>query len=189
MNRDDMLRDAIAKNTDPIFMTNPGDIMEYYKDTYPGYKTNKKGETVRDKQGNPIALWRTKIASGLVGIAKNKKGKKMTLLNTPRRYQSNREQGTASPKSKSEYAALGKKLPPIGQKLRNGEITLTVKGKQDTGKRGGSRDREITVTLKGSAAFDFISNPNFPDFWDAFMPGGADLFEDGEYAIEVTSVE
>src|SRR5260221_9933557 len=167
-------------------MTNPGDIMEYYKDTYPGYKTNKKGETVRDKQGNPIALWRTKIASGLVGIAKNKKGENMSLSNISRRYQSNREQGTASPKSKSEYAALGKKLPPIGQKLRNGEITLTVKGKQDTGKRGGSRERGITVTPQGSSAIGFIRNPNFPDFFDGFMAGGGDLFDRRGYPTERT---
>ena len=55
----------------------------------------------------------------------------------------------------------------------------------------GTRDRTITVTFKGTAAYEFASNPNYPDVWEEY---GVDsqIFEgEGGYetgGLDVTSV-
>lgn len=67
---------------------------------------------------------------------------------------------------KARFKEIGEKLPSIGRTPK-GDVTVTVTGKQDNGRKGGYRERTITVTLKGSDAYSFVNDPNFQTIWDA----------------------
>ena len=181
MTREEMLQAAIIAKTDPRYMTSKAQIIEYYRDTYPGQKKDKRGEITYE--------WKTRIVSDLQGIAKNKQGEDMSRASIARRFQSGRESGApTTAKARAEYAAVGQKLPPIGRQLRGDSITFHIQGDQLPGPRGGlPRKREFDVSFTGAAAQDFITSPSFPAMWEAYGVN-PELFEAGEYALEVTDV-
>lgn len=163
MSREDMLKAAVAKNTDPIFRTSKAEIVDYYKDTYKG-------------------KWASQAAKDLSGTTDTKS----------RDYKSARRNFEGSRISQegktAKWREFGKTLPPIGRKLRDNSITITVEGKQiRDGKKPGQRDRTIVVTFRGSDALTFIEEPTFQDIWDEYQ-FDFDEAEDGEYSLTVTNV-
>ena len=101
------------------------------------------------------------------------------------RYKS--ERVTAA--TRERYETIGKQLPPSSYNPK-GDITITVKGTQSGGTRGGTRDRSFTATFSGSDAYGFVNNPNFRDIYRAmgYPEHVIDKLEEGDYEIDVSSV-
>ena len=172
MDREEMLQAAIERKTDPIFMQSRSAVISYYQDAYG-------------------AAWKSHAAAAIAGTTDKKS---RAYKSASRQFQMDKRTGQerykserVTPATKEKYQALGQELPPIGRSLRKNSITLTVKGDQKAGKRGGTRERTITVTFSGSEGQDFITSPTFRAIWRAY---GVDeeLFEEGDYAIDVSSV-
>jgi len=178
MSKQDMLRDAVNAKTTPVFMSSKADVIDYYRDTYKGQRT--------DKKGNVTYEWKTKLVNDLIGVAKNKKGEDLSRANISRRFQAGRESTNATAKGKGEYETIGKKLPPTGRTLKGDEITINIRGTQ-TDKRQHTRPRDISITLSGNAAKAFVMNPTFDALWDAFGVDLEDITSDG-YEFVISSV-
>jgi hypothetical protein len=170
MSRDDLLRNAIESATAPIYATQKSDIVEYYRENY--------GKN-----------WTVQAALDLSGAAKGSTAYK----SAQRHFQGSRLD--AVPKTAKAQAAqaerfkvLGEKLPPIGRQLKEGQtsITVTVKGTQPNNTAAG-RQRTIEVTFSGNQATQFINDPQYASIWDEYGVE-PDLFEDGDYEIEVSGV-
>lgn len=147
-------------------MTSKADIVEYYKDTY-GQK------------------WTRAIAESLHGSVKNRNGEDVSIKNIQRRFQGDRLEKEMSKRDKGLYEQVGKELPPVGKKLENNTITVTVVGTQ------GGRTRSWTATFTGADAYDFADNPDYRTIFNrlGYPPHVIDMFEgDDEYGIEVVSV-
>jgi hypothetical protein len=160
----DRARDQI---TNTVFLSTKAEVTEYYKDAY-GAKS-----------------WTSRIAKDLHGMIKNKKGENMSVANIQRRFQGGRELKAATQsKTKGEFAALGKTLPPI-RTLKHDTITVTVRGTQKGGTRKGKqrpdRARVFTIAMNASQSQAFADNPTWDLVWDAY--GGfsfGDYDDDGE---------
>lgn len=161
----EMLQRAVDAKTDPVFLTSKSEIWEYYLD--------------RNKEDRSKAA--SEAARALSGESSGK-----AYRNARRNFEGSR----TSPKKGDtpKWREFGKQLPPVSRSPKGGEITITVKGKQALGKRGEPRDRKITVTLRGPDAYKFANEPDFRDIWDAYGGGVDDLFEDGDYEIDVYAV-
>ncbi len=89
-----------------------------------------------------------------------------------------------------EMARVGRTLPPIGKKLPDNQITITVNGEHADG-----RTRSFTARFKGADAYAFANNPGYAAFFYQYNPeylkkGGAyDQFNgDDSGALTVTAV-
>jgi hypothetical protein len=120
--------------------------------------------------------WKSQIASDLSGTPDKKSRAYQSAI---RNFQGDRlaKEG----RDKTRWQALGEKLPPMSLKPKDNQITITIQGTQQ------GRNRIIKVTLSGPQAYAFVNHPNYSDVYEAYGVDG-DLFEDGEYAIEVSSV-
>lgn len=166
MNRDDLLNTAIRAKTDPIHMSTKAQIWEYYLDQNEGNKTKAASAA----------------AQALSGQTSGKE-----YRNQRRNFEGNRINQLGD---KPKWKAFGTQLPEIGRKLKGDSLTLTVKGKQGIykkGKRTGTRERTIEVTFKGANAQGFIEDPSYYSIWDEYGVD-ADLFDEGDYEIEVYAV-
>jgi hypothetical protein len=169
---DDMLQGAIDSKTDPVFMASRAAVTDYYQDTY---GTN----------------WKSHAAAAIAGTTDKSS---RAYKSASRQFQMDKRTGQERYKServtadtRARYESVGKTLPPVGRKLQGDSITITVTGTQKAGKGKGTRERTINVTLKGANAQDFINNPSYGDVWEEYGVD-ADLFDDGDYAIDVSSV-
>jgi len=80
-------------------------------------------------------------------------------------------------------------IDPATGALRGEKITITVYGKQSMGRRREpQRNREISVTLQGDAARQFITNPTYEAIYEAFHVD-PQLFLGGNQEIRVEEVE
>ncbi len=167
----EMLQAAIDRKTDPVYRSSKASVIDYYQDTY-GAKN-----------------WTRRIAEDLYGTVKNRQGQNVSVSNIMRRFQGTRA-SAGEGRSGAVYQELGKKLPSVGRRLRGNELVITVEGKQTGAKGRGERDRTLEATLKGSNAQQFIANPSFYDLWELSeeYSGLGELFEDGDYAIDVYAV-
>lgn len=173
MDRDEMLQRAIIAKTDPVYMQSRSAVIGYYQDTYG-------------------AAWKSHAAAAIAGTTDKKS---RSYKSASRQFQMNKQTGQERYKSekmtaatREKYQALGQKLPPIGRKLRDNSITFHIKGDQQPGPRGGlTRKREFDVSFSGAAAQDFITSPSFEALWEAYGVN-PELFEAGEYALNVTDV-
>ncbi|SRR6266568_1338828 len=171
MSTDDRLNEAVESKTEAAYLSNRIDIAESYQDKY-GLN------------------WRKHIVDDILRV-----NPELKRASVQRQFQHDKRTGQdrylgagrMSGSTKSIYESLGKTLPSTGRKLKGDSITVTVQGKQSMGTRGGTRDRTITVTFKGANAQKFINDPSYRDIWSEFGVE-PDLFEDGDYAIDVYSV-
>lgn len=166
-NRDDLLRQAVEEKTVPVFMTSKSEIVEYYQDTY--------GRN-----------WRVKYTDDVIALRGLPNDRK-TRNTISRQVQG--ERAWKAPRTaaiRKQWEQLGRVLPPIGRKLEGESITIRVLGWQGNG-RGGQRHRDISVTLTGNRAKQFVLNPTFYDLWDAYGVE-PDSFEDGDYSVDVYAV-
>lgn len=170
MRNEKALNDAVEAGSNPVYLQTKLDEVEYYKDTY--------GE----KQ------WRSHMTRDILrslGLPETKKN-----LNTyGRDIQAGRE-NTASKRAdiQARYEKLGHSLPPVSRTPKGDSITITVKGTQSNG-HGGTRDREFSVTLSGSRAYDFVNNPSFDDIYDEYFDGEYEgQFDDDSSELEVAGV-
>ncbi len=175
-----LLIDAVAKKTDPIYLQSRAEIVDYYRDTYTGAKTDSKGRTTYE--------WKAKLAEALSGTSDRKS---RAYKSASRQFQMDKRTGqerylgkqTAA--SKERYESVGKSLGPTGRKLKDGQITITMNGTV-AGRKGTQRQRSVTVTLKGPAAQAFVDDPTYDPLWDEY--GVPELGEDGSYAMDISSV-
>jgi ribosomal protein L25 (general stress protein Ctc) len=83
------------------------DVVEYYQEKYPGYKT--------DKKGNVTYEWKSKLVDDLQGFTTSKSGGLQSRASVARRFQTRGgkswEDSSPSAKQREEYAALGEYLP------------------------------------------------------------------------------
>jgi len=171
--RIDKLRAAVDGISKPVYMTDLGQIADYYRD---------KGE--KD--------WKSATARDLVGIAKNRKGEDMSYRNIRRRFEARGgKEGTGG--SKKDIAALGQNLPATSHVPTQNTITVTVRGTV-----GGKYHSPVTATFSGSDAIAFVNEVYSPGssgtgmnayqmIWDDYGVD-EDLFEDGDYELEVEGV-
>lgn len=168
--RDDMLREAVVGKMVDVHMTTYEQVKDYYQD-----KAGARGW---------IGAMAAALSPRQAGVsAKQDKG-----YSAARRSIERLEKGQFKNMRKysPQMAAVGKTLPPIGKKIPGDAITITVKGEQREGKKG-TRSRNITVTFKGADAYSFADNPSYGDIWDEYGVD-SELFEDGDYAIDVYAV-
>jgi hypothetical protein len=120
--------------------------------------------------------WKSHIASDLSGSPDKKSRAYQSAI---RNFQGDRlaKEG----RDKARWQALGEKLPPVSRMLAGNSITVTVSGTQQ------GRNRTIRATLSGSQAYSFVNDPNYNEIYEAYGVDG-DMFEGGEYALQVRSV-
>lgn len=169
---DERLQQAINDKTDPVFLEKRSAIVDHYQDTYgANWKTHIVNDILRlDPTAKKASIQRQFQYDSRTGQERYK-GEKVTAS------------------TRERYESLGKELPPVGRKLQGDSITITVKGEQALGEKhgGGTRDREIEVTLTGANAQEFINNPDYRSIWDEYGVD-PDLFDKGDYAIAISSV-
>lgn len=166
------LRDAVAGKFVPIFMTSYADIKDYYQD-----KHGAKG-------------WIGAMAQAVSGAeTRSRKDKPyMAARRAVERFESGQNKSMKKYGTASKMEAIGKTLPPIGQKLPGNTITITIKGKQSDGSKGG-REREFTATFNGPDAYIFAHNPTYKQFFKklGFADGVIAGFDGGDSSgLEVT---
>lgn len=165
---EDRFKAAVEAASTPNYIGTKSEVIDYYKDTH------------GDK-------WRRAIAHDLHGSIKNKKGENMSVANIARRFEGGRELKAAKTKDvKGQFKQLGEKLPPVSRSPKGGEVTLHIKGNQKTGK-GGTRERNITVKMRGDEAYTWVNNPTWETMWD-YGDYGYAFDEDGEYALTDVSI-
>ncbi len=175
-----LLVDAVEKKTDPIYLQSRSEIVDFYRDTYAGQKTDSKGRTTYE--------WKAKLAEALSGTSDRKS---RAYKSASRQFQMDKRTGQErylgkqTGASKERYQAVGKTLDPVGRKLKNGQITITMNGTV-AGRKGAARQRSVTVTLKGPSAQAFVDNPTYDPLWDEY--GVPEMGEDGAYEMQVYSV-
>ncbi len=176
-----MAREAHAN---PVHIKSRSEYIDYYRDTYGKAGTRKAAES-------------------LYGSVKNKKGEDVSVKNIMRQFQSRggKEQ-KESAKSAEVYQEAGKKLPPTSYTPKQNTITVTVNTVQTGGQyrrdshgnskwvSGGERPRSFTATFSGPDAYAFVNNPSLRDVLKkmGYSDKTIDLFEEGEYKLNVTSV-
>jgi hypothetical protein len=170
MSKQSMLQETVDSKFVPVYMTNYDQVKDYYQDQY-----GDRG-------------WIGKMAEAVAGRNTSVPAKQDKPYLAARRSIERYEAGKF--KSMKTYggkmAGVGRSLPPIGKTLPGNEIKITVRGTQNEGKSG-TRDRNISVTFKGSDAYSFANNPTYADIWNEYGVN-PDLFEEGDYAIEVEAV-
>jgi hypothetical protein len=168
MRNNEALNAAVEAGSTPNFMSNKTDIVEYYRDTYgKDWRKHYTSDTIR--------------AEGLPNTAK--------VRNTiSRRVQGDRADKPARQGATREsFEKLGQQLPPTSRTPKSETITVTVTGKQENG----TRDRSISVTLSGSAAYDFVNNPSFDAIYDEYFDGDYDGefdYDSSELAVAGVSI-
>lgn len=162
----DQLRKFVEEHSTPNHFKSKAEIVEYFRDKY-GTKWTPHAAMF-------ISQTTDKKSKAYGAAIRDFQGKRLDKPGLPGRYEE-----------------IGKRLPPISRTPK-GDITVTVKGKQDIyvkGKYAGQRDKKITVTFTGADAYNFVNNPSLAMIYDAYMSGGADLFERGDYAIYAISIQ
>jgi len=160
---DQLLREAALSASNPGYtLTTKAEVIDLYKDKY-GIKT-----------------WNSHLASDIAGTSdKKSKAYKSAIRNF---------QGDRLDKAGKgvKWAEIGSKLSAPLRTPKSETLTITIKGTQLTSRKT-FRDRQITVTLKGDAAKNFVNNPTYADIYEEY---GVDdgLFDDGDYELGVASV-
>jgi hypothetical protein len=168
--REDLLQSAINRATIPIYLSTKAQIVDYYKDTYKG----------RDKRGNE--RWIGQISRDLSGTSDTKSRAYQSAQRNFQGTRLNREGDTA------KWRAFGEKLSPVSRRLDGtNSITIKIKGIQPGSGGEGRRDRKISVTFEGSAAYDFINKPTYKALWDKYK-FNFDEEENGDYGLDIYSV-
>lgn len=158
MRNNDALMAGVEAGSTPNYMKSKSDIVEYYRDTY-GEKEWRKHYTSD-----------TIKAEGLPNTAK--------VRNTiSRRVQGDRAdrevgKGKTGQQTRESFEKVGQQLPPVSRSPKSETITVTITGHQN--EAGGKRDREFTVTLSGTAAYDFVNNPDYDALYDEIFYGEYD---------------
>lgn len=163
-NRDEQLQNVVNEKSEDVFMRSKADIWNYYLDKHNGDKRAAASDAARDLSGESSG-------KGYRSARRNFEGSRATAITRG---------------ETAKWREFGKELPSIGKHAIGDSITVTVKGTQKMGKSG-TRDRTITVTFTGANAQGFIDNPSFRSIWDEYGVD-PDLFEDGDYALDVQAV-
>lgn len=91
---------------------------------------------------------------------------------------------------KTTLRELGQKQEPIKKDVPPGGLTITVKGKQGSGRK--ERSREFTAKMDRATAQKFVQNPNLHDLFAEIYPDWADavetLFGDDSAALVGVSI-
>ncbi|SRR5260221_385741 len=159
----DALSQAAHDKSSPMYMKSYGELKDYYQDKY-----GNRG-------------WMGALAQAIAG-SDARSGKEYLAA---RRAVERREAGTHQGFGK-EYTAkvpeVGKQLPPTHYEAKGGQVSFTIRGEQQ-----GRGERDIKVTLRGDAAYDFVNNPSYDKLWSAYGVA-PELFDDGDYALDITSI-
>jgi len=138
-----LLQNAVDSKMVPVYMTSYTQIKDYLQD-----KHGAKG-------------WIGAMAQAVTGSEKRSGKGYRAARRSIERFETGQQKSTGYAKKMPD---VGKTLPPIGKKLPGNSITVTVKGKQYEGSKGG-RDREFTATFTGADAIEFTNNPTYKDFF------------------------
>lgn len=88
------------------FRASREEIIDYYREEYPGSLTQRNGRVIED--------WKGELAEDLQPYTANREGDPLSIASVRRRFQSGREQAPhVSKRQQEEYRALGESLPPI----------------------------------------------------------------------------
>lgn len=162
---DDRFKAAVEAASTPNFINNKADYIEHFKDLH-GTK------------------WTGKAAAHLAGTTDTKSKEYRAAI---RQFQGDRlAKSPTKGAVKEHYKQAGEKLPPVSRSPKGGEVTLHIKGNQKTGK-GGTRERNITVKMRGDEAYTWVNNPTWETMWD-YGDYGYAFDEDGEYALTDVSI-
>lgn len=172
MSREEKLHAAIDSKVDYHHITDRAGVIDHFKDRY---GTN----------------WKSHAASHIAGTSDKSS---RAYKSASRQFQKNtktgveRYLGKESKATREKYAAIGKTLPPMSRTPKDGKITIIVSGTQANSRgRGGRSPRVIEVNFSGPDAQAFVDNPSFPAIWEQYEVN-SEMFEDGTYAIDVSSV-
>lgn len=167
-----LLEQAVAKHLQPVYMSSKADLIDYYRDKYPGRGANG---------------WKQHIIHDLAAVT----GVKPKSLE--KRFDEQRR-GNPERRNAGQYADLGKQLPPVGQKLKENSFTITVKATQVVGYKNGrptgERERSIPATFIGADALYFAQNPDYQDFfaYAGYPPDVIEMFFAGDYELDIFQV-
>lgn len=175
-----MLRDAVNRRTENVYPTSYADVKEGLIEKY-----GQSG-------------WIGAMAQAITGSEKRSGKEYLAARRSIERYETG--EFKTLKKLGGKIPDVGKQLPPIGKRVKGGSLTLTVKGRQASysprnkaGKRTKStRERSFTATFTGTDAQSFADDPTYRAFFhqlDGDYPDDViDLFEDGDYELDIYAV-
>jgi hypothetical protein len=140
---DELLREAMSQAAPERYMSQPGEVIEYYKDTY-----GARG-------------WTHAIAAKMheLGLIRGRTGEVSSIRNIQRRFQGGRLEKELARRNSPLYEQLGRALPPVGRDVPS-QITVTVTALQE------DRERAWTAAFRGAEAYEFANSPSLRKFFE-----------------------